>query len=202
MKKISILIVDDHALIRRGLNDLFRFEKDFEVAGEAENGQEAVRLVSETKPDVVIMDMMMPVMDGVDATRRIKALHPDVKVLLLTSYGDSADIANAVAAGASGALMKDTPNDDLPAIVRRVAEGGSVFSSEIEASMKDMPPPLTDRQREMIGLVSKGFTSAEIAQLLKISPDAVNQHLALVCSKLGASNRSEAVAIAMRRHLI
>ena len=200
--KIKVLIVDDHALIRRGLADLLRFEKDFSVVGEAANGKEAVKLSVETSPDVVVMDMMMPVMGGVEATRQIMSRLPAVKVLLLTSYGNSADIAEALAAGASGALTKDTPNDELPCIVRRIAAGDRVFSREIEASLKDLPPPLTDRQREMIELVSKGLTSADIAKLLGISADAVNQHLTLVCTKLGASNRSEAVAIAISRHLI
>jgi DNA-binding NarL/FixJ family response regulator len=200
--KIKALIVDDHALIRRGLADLLRFEKDFSVVGEASNGQEAVARAEATGPDVVVMDMMMPVMGGVEATRQILAKVPAAKVLLLTSYGNSADIAAAVAAGAAGALTKDTPNDELPGILRRVVAGERVFSREIEASLKELPPPLTDRQREMIELVSKGLTSADIAKLLGISADAVNQHLTLVCSKLGASNRSEAVAIAMSRHLI
>lgn len=202
MKKIRVLIADDHALIRRGLADLLRFEKDFVVVGEAVNGEEAVRLALETRPDVIVMDLMMPVMDGVEATRKTKAALPETKVVLLTSYGNSADVANAVAAGASGALVKDTPNDELPELVRRVAAGERVFSPEIEASMKDLPPPLTDRQREVLQLVAKGLTSADIARLLGISADAVNQHLTLVCERLDASNRSEAVAIAVGRHLI
>lgn len=202
MKKTRVLIADDHALIRRGLADLLRFEKDFVVVGEAVNGKEAVQLAMETKPDVIVMDLMMPVMDGVEATRKTKAALPETKVVLLTSYGNSADVANAVAAGASGALVKDTPNDELPELVRRVAAGERVFSPEIEASMKDLPPPLTDRQREILQLVAKGLTSADIARLLGISADAVNQHLTLVCEKLGAANRSEAVAIAVGRHLI
>jgi DNA-binding NarL/FixJ family response regulator len=202
MKKIRVLIADDHALIRRGLADLLRFEKDFIVVGEAVNGREAVQLALETKPDVIVMDLMMPVMDGVEATQKTKAALPETKVVLLTSYGNSADVANAVAAGASGALLKDTPNDDLPELVRRVAAGERVFSPEIEASMKDLPPPLTDRQREVLQLVAKGLTSADIARLLGISADAVNKHLTLVCERLDASNRSEAVAIAVGRHLI
>ena len=126
----------------------------------------------------------------------------EAKVLLLTSYGNSADIANAIAAGASGALMKDTSNDELPGLVRRVASGETVFSREIEMSMKDSPPPLTDKQRDILQYVANGLTSADIARLLGISADAVNQHLTLVCQKLEASNRIEAVAIAISRHLL
>ncbi len=200
-QKLKIFIADDHSLLRLGLKALFKYEKDISVVGEAANGKDAVRLVLETKPDVVIMDLMMPVMDGVEATRRIKELNPDTKVLLLTSYGNSADIANAIAAGASGALMKDTPNDELPALIRKMAAGETVFSREIEQCIRDTPPPLTDRQREILQYVSKGLTSADIGKMLGISADAVNQHLTLVCSKLGAANRSEAVAIAFSRHL-
>ena len=201
-QKLKIFIADDHSLLRLGLKALFKFEKDFAVVGEAANGGDAVRLVAETRPDVVIMDLMMPVLDGVEATRKIKEAQPETKVLLLTSYGNSVDIANAMAAGASGALMKDTPNDELPGLVRRVAAGETVFSREIELSMKDAPPPLTNRQREILQYVSKGCTSADIGKMLGISTDAVNQHITLVCEKLDAANRSEAIAIAIRRHLL
>jgi len=201
-QKLKLFIADDHSLLRLGLKALFKYEKDFTVVGEAANGRDAVKLVVETRPDVVIMDLMMPVMGGVEATRRIKEALPEAKVLLLTSYGNSADIANAIAAGASGALMKDTSNDELPGLVRRVASGETVFSREIEMSMKDSPPPLTDKQRDILQYVANGLTSADIARLLGISADAVNQHLTLVCQKLEASNRIEAVAIAISRHLL
>ena len=201
-QKLKLFIADDHSLLRLGLKALFKYEKDFTMVGEAANGRDAVKLVIETRPDVVIMDLMMPVMGGVEATRRIKEALPEAKVLLLTSYGNSADIANAIAAGASGALMKDTSNDELPGLVRRVASGETVFSREIEMSMKDSPPPLTDKQRDILQYVANGLTSADIARLLGISADAVNQHLTLVCQKLEASNRIEAVAIAISRHLL
>ena len=202
MKKLKVLIADNHALLRLGLKALFRLEQDFIVVGEAANGQEAVRLACDTHPDVVVMDLMMPMMGGVEATRQIKAQLPKTKVVLLTSYGNSADIANAVAAGASGALMKDTPNDELPGLERRVAAGEKIFSSEIEQSIKDTPPPLTDRQKEILQYVANGCTSANIAKLLNISPDAVNQHITLACAKLGATTRAEAISIASHRHII
>ncbi len=202
MKKLKILIADNHSLLRLGLMALFKYEKDFTVVGEATNGEEAVRLVAERRPDIVVMDLMMPVMDGVEATRRIIKDFPETKVMLLTSYGNSADIAAALAAGATGALMKDTSNDELPSLIRRIAGGETILSPEIEQSMRDTPPPLTDRQREILQFVSKGCTSADIGKMLHISPTAVNQHLTLVCAKLGAANRSEAVAIALRRQLL
>ena len=202
MKKLKVLIADDHSLLRLGLKALFRIARDFSVVGEAANGQEAVRLACDTHPDVVLMDLMMPVMGGVEATRQIKERLPDTKVMLLTSYGNSADIASAVAAGASGALMKDTPNDELPGLVRRVAAGEKVFSPEIEQSIQDTPPPLTDRQKEILQYVANGCTSANIAKFLNISPDAVNQHITLACTKLGAATRAEAISIAFHRHII
>ena len=202
MKKIKVLIADDHALLRLGLKALFRLERDFIVVGEAANGQEAVRLACDTHPDVVVMDLMMPVMGGVEATRQIKAQLPETKVVLLTSYGNSADIANAVSVGASGALMKDTPNDELPKLVRMIADGKTVFSPEIEQGLQDAPPPLTDRQKEILQFVANGCTSADIGKLLSISTDAVNQHITIACSKLGAANRSEAVAIAAHRGIL
>jgi len=202
MKKIKVLIADDHALLRLGLKALFRLEQDFIVVGEAANGQEAVRLACDTHPDVVVMDLMMPVMGGVEATRQIKAQLPETKVVLLTSYGNSADIANAVSVGASGALMKDTPNDELPKLVRMIADGKTVFSPEIEQGLQDAPPPLTDRQKEILQFVANGCTSADIGKLLSISTDAVNQHITIACSKLGAANRSEAVAIAAHRGIL
>ena len=202
MKKLKVLIADDHALLRLGLKALFRLERDFIVVGEAANGQEAVRLACDTHPDVVVMDLMMPVMGGVEATRQIKAQLPETKVVLLTSYGNSADIANAVSVGASGALMKDTPNDELPKLVRMIADGKTVFSPEIEQGLQDAPPPLTDRQKEILQFVANGCTSADIGKLLSISTDAVNQHITIACSKLGAANRSEAVAIAAHRGIL
>ena len=171
-QKLKLFIADDHSLLRLGLKALFKYEKDFTVVGEAANGRDAVKLVIETRPDVVIMDLMMPVMGGVEATRRIKEALPEAKVLLLTSYGNSADIANAIAAGASGALMKDTSNDELPGLVRRVASGETVFSREIEMSMKDSPPPLTDKQRDILQYVANGLTSAGIRQLPLIADGA------------------------------
>ena len=202
--KIKILIVDDHALLRRGLADLLRYEKDLSVVGEAGDGETSIRLAAELRPDLVVMDLMMPVMDGVEATRQIKAVLPETHVLILTTFGTSADVARAISAGATGAIMKDASTDEQLAAIRTVAAGGTVFSPEIQRSMDETPKPpdFTDRQLEVLQSVVDGLGNKEIASKLKISTDAVKQHLNAICTKLGASNRVEAVSIALRRHLL
>ena len=204
MKKIRIILVDDHELLRFGLTMLLQFQKDMEIVGGAGNGAEAVPLVRKLKPDVVVMDLMMPQMDGVESTRRILAELPDTRILLLTSFGTAADVIRAIRAGAAGALVKDTPNDRLIAAIRDVAAGKRVFSPEIRKMIDTEPPPpdFTSRQLEVLNAVTRGFTNADIADILHISPDAVKQHIISICTKLGAANRSEAVAIALRKHLL
>ena len=204
MKPVSVLLVDDHALIRRGLTDLIRYESDLKVAGEAANGQEAVEAARKLNPDVIVMDLMMPEMDGVEATRRIKAERPDSRILILTTFGTSADVARAMAAGASGAIMKDAETDDQLAAIRAVAAGGKAFSPGIEKALNELQPTpdLTDRQLLILESVTRGLTNRDIATMLGISADAVKQHLAAIFSKLGAANRSEAISIALRKHLL
>ncbi len=199
-----ILLVDDHALLRRGLADLIRYEKDMSVVGEAGDGETAVNAAVSLKPDLVVMDLMMPVVDGVEATRRIKDVLPSTHVLILTTFGTSADVARAISAGATGAIMKDASTDEQLAAIRTVAAGGTVFSPEIQRSMDETPKPpdFTDRQLEVLQSVVDGLGNKEIASKLKISTDAVKQHLNAICTKLGASNRVEAVSIALRRHLL
>ena len=204
MKPIRIFLADDHGLLRLGLATLIDFNDDLEIVGDAENGEEAVERVIRLKPDVVVMDLMMPVLDGVGATQRIKERLPETKVLILTSYGTSADVSRAVQAGASGALVKDTPNDELIDSIRKVAAGERVFSPEIERALADdpLPPEFTQRQIDVLKAVTRGLTNVEIGKMLGISADAVRQHIIRVCETLGAANRTEAVAIAMRKQLV
>ena len=204
MKKIRILLVDDHELLRFGLSTLLQFQKDMEVVGGAENGAEALDLVRQLKPDVVVMDLMMPQMDGVESTQRILAELPATRIMLLTSFGTAADVIRAIRAGAVGALVKDSPNDKLIAAIRNVAAGKQAFSPEIKKMIDTEPPPpdFTSRQLEVLNAVTRGFTNADIADILHISPDAVKQHIISICEKLGAANRAEAVAIALRKHLL
>jgi len=203
MTTIRILVADDHALLRRGLVALLNCQKDFSVVGEAANGDEAVRAARTLRPDVVIMDLAMPVMDGAEATRQIREELPETHVLLLTSFGTSADIARAVRFGASGALVKNADDEELLAAIRTVGGGGTVFSPEIK-SMLDEPqlPELTERQREILKAVVQGLSSDAIATRFGISAFAVNQHINVIRTKLGAANRAEAVAIALRKHLL
>ena len=152
MKPIRIVIADDHALLRRGLATLLGFDKGLAVVGDAKNGEEAVKVAIKLKPDVVVMDLSMPVMDGVEATRRIRNTLPDSRVMILTSYGTSVDVARAIEAGASGALVKDAEDELLISAIRTIAAGGTAFSPEIKAMLKSEPHPpvLTDRQREIL----------------------------------------------------
>ena len=203
MKTIRILIADDHGLMRMGLTTLMRFHKDLQVVGGAENGEEAVRLARKLKPDVVVMDLMMPVMGGLEATRLIHREFPDIRIMILTTFGSSADVTRAVNAGASGALVKGAPNDELISAIRTIAAGGTAFSPEIETMLKaPQPPELTSRQREILEGITLGLASDAIAAKIGISADTVNQHLDAIRKKLGAANRTEAVVIALRKHLL
>ena len=200
---IRILIADDHALLRRGLATLLGFNKDIAVVGDAKNGEEAVKAAVKLKPDVVVMDLSMPVMDGVEATRQIREALSDTYVLILTSYSTSVDVSRAMEAGASGAFVKDAEDERLVDAIRTVAAGGTAFSPEIEAMVRSdpHPPELTERQRKILDDTSKGLSSEQIAARLGISAYAVNQHLDVIRRKLGAQNRTEAVAIAFRKQL-
>ena len=203
MKRIRILVADDHALLRRGLVTLLDYQKDLAVVGEAANGRETVKKAAELKPDVVILDLSMPLMDGVEVTQKIRETQSETRILILTSFGTSVDVARAVRSGASGALVKDSDDDELLSAIRTVAGGGTAFSPEIKALLNEpLPPELTDRQKEVLKGIVNGLASDAIASKLGISTDAVNQHINAVRAKLGAANRSEAVAIALRKQLL
>ncbi len=204
MNPIKILIADDHSLLRHGLAMVFALHDDLRVIGEAKNGVEALNLAKTTLPDVVVMDLSMPEMDGVEATRQIHAAVPSAKILILTTFGTSADVARALREGASGALVKDADDDELVRAIRSVASGKQAFSREIKAMLKSEPEPpeLTKRQRELLSSIVQGLASDAIAATLGISTYSVNQQLDAIRKKLGAANRAEAVAIALRKHLL
>ena len=204
MKKIKILVADDHALLRVGLNTMLNTQPDMAVVGEAGNGRDAVARAKDLAPDVVVMDLMMPKIDGAEATRQIAEALPETKVVILTSYGTSADLVRAISNGAAGAQMKGSSIDAIIKAIRTVHSGGKAIATEIQRFLNEdvTPPDLSKRQREVLLGVSQGRTSEQIANDLCISVSAVKQHITAACEKLGASSRAEAVTIALRRHLL
>ena len=203
-RKIKILIADDHAVVRAGLKAILGFENDLDVVGEAVNGKDAARKAAELKPDVVIMDLMMPKVGGADATATIVSTNPDSKVLVLTSYGSAADINRALENGATGALMKTASDDQLVATIRKIAAGSRVIAPEISKTLKGDPPvvDLTPRQLEILESTTRGLTNEDIAKQFGITSSGVKQHLSAIFAKLGAASRSEAIAIALKKQLL
>ena len=203
-QKIRVLIADDHLIVRTGLAALLGTEKDIEVVGQAKNGIEAVSETARLKPDIVIMDLLMPKMDGVAATAEIAASTPSTHVILLTTFGTSDGIAHALEAGAKGAILKNTDNAELAKAIREVAKGGEFISDEIRQQLSVDPPisQLTPRQRDILAAMVRGLTDRDISRLLGIRQDGVNDHVRAILKKIGAANRTEAVAIALRKHLL
>ena len=204
MNKIKVLIVDDHAVYRMGLIALLDTEPDIEVVGEAEDGKSALRKAAKLSPDVVVMDLMMPVMDGITATREFSQQQPAAKILILTTSTTSDDLANALKNGAAGAITKSDATSKLVAAIRAVAAGRESVSGEIKRLIADDPPipELSPRQLEILQSITRGLTTPDIAKQLGISAESVKMHSSILFSKLGASNRTEAVAIALRKHLL
>jgi len=204
MKKIRILIADDHSIVRIGLTSLLETEKDIQVLGCAENGEDAIRLTRDLKPDVLLLDLMMPIKDGIETTKTMHAVAPDVRILILTSFGDATSISKALRSGASGAILKSSPESDIVTAIRVVANGKTYLSDELQHVIDDTPPPqtLTPRQREILCSVVKGRTNRQIGLEIGIREDSVGQHLSAIFAKLGAVNRAEAIAIALKRQLL
>lgn len=204
MNKIKILLADDHQVVRMGLAAIIAAESDMCLAGEASDGDEAVALARETTPDVVLMDLMMPQKNGVEATSEILAINPNAKILVLTTFGDSDDVKRALDAGATGALIKDTPRGELVAAIRDIADGKRVVSPEIDhvLAIRANKPQLSARQIEVLRHVAKGLTSKAISVEMGITPDSVNGHLRAIFAHLNAASRTEAVATAIRLGLI
>lgn len=202
--KIKILIADDHAVVRLGLAALFSTQKDMEVVAKAKNGEEAVELAVKTRPDVIIMDFVMPRMDGAEAMTKIQELVPSAKVVMLTSFGSYEGVARAIRAGAAGAITKTTEDEQIVPIIRRVAAGETVVSPEIKKQLAESPaiPALSERQTQILAALTRGLSNPDIAKMLDTSPENVRDHLKIVFAKIGAANRAEAVSIALRKHLL
>ena len=201
---IKILLADDHQVVRMGLAAIIAAESDMSLVGEASDGAEAVALTRKLAPDVVLMDLMMPQKDGASATAEILAANPDAKILVLTTFGESDEMKRAMEAGATGALIKDTPREELVAAIRKVVDGQKVVSPEIAHVLANRTerPQLSPRQLEVLGYVAKGMTSKAISSKLGITADCVNGHLRAIFAHLDATSRTEAVATAMRLGLI
>ncbi|MFO7274872.1 MAG: response regulator transcription factor [Bacillota bacterium] len=207
---VRVVVVDDHHVVRAGLVALLRQAPGLEVVGEAGNGQEALDVVEATKPDVVLMDMQMPVMNGVEATRQIRARFPDVEVLVLTTYDDDELIWGGIQAGAKGYLLKDAPPQQLLEGIETVARGQSLLSPEIAAKLvqvisqggparQEGAEGLTERETEILRLIASGAANKEIAAALFISENTVKTHISNLFQKLGARDRTEAVTKALAR---
>lgn len=204
---IRVLVVDDHPVVRSGLVGLLDVEDDLEVVGEAGDGLEAVARVRSLEPDVVLMDLRMPHLDGAGATGEILASHPAVRVLVLTTYDTDADIVRAVEAGATGYLLKDTPRAQLVEAVRSAARGETVLAPTVAARLvsrmrSPAADPLTPREVEVLAAVARGLSNAEIGRELFIGEATVKTHLLRAFAKLGVDDRTRAVTVAMERGIL
>src|SRR5689334_14768395 len=206
---IRLVLADDHPIVREGLAAVLETQPDFEVVGEANNGAEAVRLVADLHPDVVLLDLEMPELDGVEALRAMQAATPGVRALVFTAFDTDERIIAAIQAGAQGYLLKGAPRDELFRAIRVVAGGGSLLQPAIAAKLiRRIAAPgtpvesLTEREHEVLDLLAQGLQNKEIAQRLQISERTVKFHVSAVLTKLGAGNRTEAVHLARQQGLI
>lgn len=207
--EIRVMVVDDHRVVRSGLKTLLATVDDLKVVAEASGGEEAVRLCAELKPDVVLMDLVMPGMDGIAATKAVRAACPGTKVVALTSFGDQERVQAALKAGAIGYLLKDVSDVELVTAIRNAAAGRPTLSPDaqrvlIQATTNPKPPgwDLTEREREVLGLMVKGLSNDQIADHLQVRPSTAKFHVSNVLSKLGVDTRTEAVALALQNHLV
>jgi len=207
--RIKVMLVDDHTVVRSGLSAVLSVADDLELVGEAGDGEEAVRLCERLKPDVILMDLLMPKMDGVSAIRAIKERWPKVKIIALTSFKEKEYVEGALKAGAVGYLLKNVTADELIGAVHRAAAGQPSLSPEAaQVLIQKVSEPaapghdLTDRERDVLRLMVEGLSNSDIAEKLIVSQSTVKFHVSNVLSKLGVSGRTEAVAMAVKLNLV
>lgn len=206
---IRVMLVDDHTMVRKGLATFLKVFDDLLLVGEAENGREAIQLCAEVRPDVILMDMVMPEVDGATATRTIRQQFQNIQVIALTSFKEGELIKNALEAGAIGYLLKDVSADDLVRAIRAACAGRATLSPEVAQSLVEtanQPPApgldLTEREREVLSLMIEGLNNTQVAGRLTVSPSTIKSHVSNILSKLGVSSRTEAVTLALRHHII
>ena len=201
-RKTRILLADDHLVVRMGVASIISFEEDMTVVGEADTGAEAVRRARELRPDVVVMVLMMPELDGGAATAAILKELPQTKVIILTSFTGAPELRQAIDAGAVAVLDKDASQGSIVSAIRDAMAGKTTIRDELRKDLEQPTTTLTPRQVEVLKLVAKGFTNKEIAKILNVGAESVKDRVAGILARLNASSRSEAVAIAMSEHLI
>jgi|LSQX01.3.fsa_nt_gb NarL family two-component system response regulator LiaR len=212
--KIKLLIVDDHPLFRRGVRFFLETVPDMEIAGEADSGSAALSLLEQKKVDLVLLDLQMPGLDGIETTRQINAVRPGIKILILTSFGDWEKVYGALKAGASGYILKDAEPEQLLAAIRAVAAGGSYLCPQVAADLLqhvenegragvgEVHEPLSTRETEVLALITRGLSNREIAESLFLSEKTVKTHVANILQKLNVKSRTQAALYAMRKNLI
>jgi DNA-binding NarL/FixJ family response regulator len=212
MAKTTILLAEDHIVVREGTKKLLESQADFEIVGEADNGEEAVELTKKLRPDVVVMDIAMPKLSGIEATKQIKALYPGTAILVLTGYDHDEYVFALIEAGAAGYLLKEASGDELVNAIRQIVAGEPVLHPRIirkildrlRAPVEEAPEvttsePLTGREMEVLELASRGMSNAEIADTLYLSVRTVQAHLRSIFNKLGVGSRSEAIVYALKK---
>jgi len=209
METIRVLIADDQAITRSGIRALLAAQEDVEIVGEAQNGEEAVELTSSTQPDMILMDLRMPGINGIDATRRIHRIFPHIGILVLTVFEDDTSVFPAIRAGARGYLLKNAEQEELLRAIHTIANGGAIFSPGIAQKVLgyfQAPPPdvpeqlfdeLTSREREILEWIAQGKTNAEIASLLNLSPKTVSNNISSVLLKVHAADRAKLMLMAL-----
>ena len=206
---IRVMLVEDHTMVRRGLAAFLKVFDDLQLAGEAESGAAAIQLCAEVVPDVVLMDMVMPDMDGAAATRAIRQQFPQVQVIALTSFKEGNLVKHALEAGAIGYLLKDVSADELAGAIRAAHAGRATLSPEAAQALVETtnhpPPPgldLTERELEVLALMVEGLNNTQIAGRLTVSSSTIKSHVSNILAKLGVASRTEAVSLALRSHII